>query len=82
MTAASIERQGVASSLGGRLATPTTALRIGAAALILIIVAAPLCVLGHQFDLSGWVSEALITFPFTCVGVIVAYQRPTLRMGG
>ena len=73
------EPTGLTSGL--RLASPTTALAIGGIELLLLILAAPLALLGHQFNISGWVATALITFPFACVGLLVAYRRPALRMG-
>ena len=64
-----------------RLATPTTAVIIGIAVLVMLVPVIPLGLLGRHSSAQFFATFYAIGLSFLAVGVLVAYRRPELPMG-
>lgn len=64
-----------------RLASPRTAVILGALALVLFLAVVPLSILARQFTVSGLFFPVLLIVPFACVGLPVALRQPRNPIG-
>lgn len=64
-----------------RLATPRTAIVIGATTLVMLLAGAPLAILDHDTSAQFFATFYAIGLSFLALGTLVAHRRPDLPMG-
>jgi hypothetical protein len=64
-----------------RLASPKTALIVGATTVLLTVAAVVIAVIGHERSVGEFATQAVVALMFTAVGSVVAFKRVDNRMG-